>query len=227
MTGPVAHFSDSRSVANYAEAAQRLVPGLEALHRMTLILLSERAPPAARMLVLGAGGGMELKVFAENLTDCRFDGVDPSAAMLKLAEDTLGPLLARVTLHEGYIDTAPAGPFDAACCLLTLHFLPPEDRLRTLRAVRQRLKPGAPFVVAHHSFAKNSGGQPSWPQRFAAFAVASGLDAAKAQATCAAISEHLPALSPSEDEALLREAGFSDVTLFYAALSFRGWVCYA
>ena len=43
--------------------------------------------------------------------------------MLKLAERTLGPLGARVQLQHGYIDDAPDGPFDAATCLLTLHFL--------------------------------------------------------------------------------------------------------
>ena len=61
----MAHFSDHPSVARYAEGPRRLVPGLEALHRMTLLLLAERAPKDARVLVLGAGGGMELKVFAE------------------------------------------------------------------------------------------------------------------------------------------------------------------
>ena len=38
------------------------------------------------------------------------------------------------------------------------------------------------------------------------------------------MKEHLPVLSPEEDEALLRAAGFSDVELFYAALTFKGWV---
>ncbi|WP_434803260.1 class I SAM-dependent methyltransferase [Paracidovorax avenae] len=55
-------------------------------------------------------------------------------------------------LHEGYIDSAPEGPFDGATCLLTLHFLPTAERLRTLQQLRARLKPGAPLVVAHHSF---------------------------------------------------------------------------
>jgi tRNA (cmo5U34)-methyltransferase len=34
-------------------------------------------------------------------------------------------------------------------------------------------------------------------------------------------------LSPEEDEAMLREAGFANVSLFYAGLSLRGWVAYA
>lgn len=42
-----------------------------------------------------------------------------------------------------------------------------------------------------------------------------------------AIATRLTILSPEEDEAMLREAGFTEVSLFYAGLSFRGWVGYA
>lgn len=41
-----------------------------------------------------------------------------------------------------------------------------------------------------------------------------------------AIGERLPLLSPEQDEAILRDAGFADVTLFYAGFTFRGWVGY-
>jgi tRNA (cmo5U34)-methyltransferase len=194
---------------------------------MTLLLLAERAPQDARVLVLGAGGGMELKVFAEAQPGWRFDGVDPAAAMLKLAGEMLGPLAARVSLHEGYIGSAPDGPFDAATCLLTLHFLGLEERLRTLQEVRHRMKPGAPFVVAHHSFPRDASGRELWSSRFAAFAVASGADRGMMETGRGFIAHQLPALSPDEDEAALRAAGFSDVSLFYAAFTFRGWVAYA
>lgn len=46
-------------------------------------------------------------------------------------------------------------------------------------------------------------------------------------AQIAAMRQNLPALAPEEDEALLAEAGFSDIELFYAGFSFRGWVCRA
>lgn len=203
------------------------MPGLAALHSMTLLLLAERAPSDAQVLVLGAGGGMELKVFAEGQPGWQFDGVDPAAAMLQLAEATLGPLAARVRLHEGYIETAPDGPFDAAACLLTLHYLPMEERRRTLQEVRRRLKPGAPFVVAHFSFLQGEGERELWLSRYAAFAVASGVEREKADAASAAIGAQLPVLSPEQDEAILSEAGFSNVSLFYAGFAFRGWVAYA
>jgi tRNA (cmo5U34)-methyltransferase len=219
-------FSDPQAVARYAEGPKRLVPGFADLQRMSLLLLAERAPDDARVLVLGAGGGLELKVFADARPGWRFDGVDPSAEMLKLARTTLGPLGERAQLHEGYIDSAPEGPFDAASCLLTLHFIPAEERLRTLRAVHRRLKPGAPFVVAHHSFAQASDAGQRWVSRFVAFAVSSGIEPRNAARAHNAVGAQLPVLSPEQDEALLKEAGFSTVELFYAAFTFRGWVAY-
>ena len=148
------HFSNPEAVKDYAEGPRRFVPGFADLHRMTSILLAEHAPQNARVLVLGAGGGLELKSMAETAPGWTFVGVDPAAAMLKLAEQTLGPLGARVQFQHGFIDDAPDGPFDAATCLLTLHFLNADERRRTASEIHRRLKPGAPFVAAHSSFPK-------------------------------------------------------------------------
>lgn len=220
----MSHFSDPESVARYAEGPVRLVPGFHDLQRMTGLLLAERVRDDGQVLVLGAGGGLELKVFTDMQPHWRFCGVDPSAEMLDLATRTLGPLASRVDLHQGYIDSAPAGPFDAATCLLTLHFIPEEERRRTVAEVYRRVKPGAPFVVAHHSFPQHDGEKAKWLARYAAFATASGIPAPKAESALTAIGERLPLLSPEQDEAILRDAGFTDVALFYAAFTFRGWV---
>jgi tRNA (cmo5U34)-methyltransferase len=40
------------------------------------------------------------------------------------------------------------------------------------------------------------------------------------------IAARLPILAPEDDEQLLRDAGFTGVSLFYAGLAFRGWVAY-
>ena len=98
---PLSSFSDTQAVAHYTEGPVRLVPGFHALQRMAALLLAETVPPEGHVLVLGAGGGLELKVFADAQTGRRFVGVDPSAEMRKLATVTLGPLASRVELIEG------------------------------------------------------------------------------------------------------------------------------
>lgn len=219
-------FSDPEKVARYAEGPPKFVPGYSGMQCMARLLIAERAPADARVLVLGAGGGLELKAFAQAQLGWTFDGVDPSAEMLKLAEQTLGPLISQTRLHQGYIDDAPLGPFDAASCILTLHFVPLSERLRTVAEVRRRLKPGAPFVVAHFSIPQGDDQRALWLSRYAAFVTASGIDSHQAASASAAITQ-LPIITPQQDEAILREAGFSNVTLFYAGFTFRGWVAYA
>ena len=227
MSERTEHFADVQAVARYAEGPPRIVPGFAQLQRMTMLLLAERVPQDGRVLVLGAGGGLELKVFAEAHPGWRFDGVDPSEEMLKLADATLGSLASRVRMHVGYIDAAPDGPFDAAVCLLTMHFIALEERRRTLQEIQRRLKPGAPLVVAHLSFPQSEPERALWLSRYAAFAVNSGVEPDKAEFARAKIAAELPIFAPAQEEATLREAGFSDVSLFYAGFAFRGWVAYA
>ncbi len=220
-------FSDAAHVARYAEGPPRMVPGFFDMHRMTTLLLAERVPERGCVLVVGAGGGLELKTFAHARPSWTFDGVDPSSEMIRLAERTLGPHVSRVRFHEGTINVAPAGPFDAATCLLTMHFLEHKERLRTATEIHRRLKPGAPFVVVHLSIPANGGGRAPWMSRFASFANSSGLGADDSRTARAAVESHLNILTPEQDEAILHEAGFSNVGLFYAGFTFRGWVAYA
>lgn len=135
-------FSDPQAVARYAEAPLRQVPGFLALQQMSRLLLAEHVPAQGRVLVLGAGGGLELKAFAEAQPGWQLLGVDPAAPMLALAEQTLGPLMSRVQLLEGYIDDAPDVRFDGASCLLTLHFLDAAHAARAAQAPAARRTAG-------------------------------------------------------------------------------------
>ncbi len=223
MTSP---FSGSHA-ASYVDGPPRQVPGFASLHLMTSMLLGERTPADGRVLVLGAGGGLELQALADRHPGWSFDGVDPSADMLRTAEQTIGEHKHRVRLHEGYIDIAPEGPFDAATSILTFHFIPREQRGETLQQIRRRLKPGAPFALAHISFPQTEPERSQQIARHVAFGAGGVYDPSRAEAFAQAAASKLAILAPEEEEAMLRENGFDGVTLFYAGLSFRGWIAYA
>ena len=218
---------NARVASSYAEGPPRQVPGYSSLHRMVSLLLAERTPQDGRVLILGAGGGQELKALAEAHLGWSFEGVDPSPDMLRLAEQVAGPHAARMRFHQGYIDGASDGPFDAATSILIFHFIPHDQRLETLRQVRRRLKTGAPFVLVHLSFPQAEPERSIWIDRHVAYGRSNGLELADAERARQAISSGLTILSPEEDAAMLRHAGFSDASLFYVGLSIRGWVAYA
>jgi tRNA (cmo5U34)-methyltransferase len=221
------HFSDPEAVAGYAEGPPRFVPGYFDIHKMASVLIRERVPADGRLLIVGAGGGLELRSLAGFNPGWTFVGVDPSAEMLALAGTVAADSADRIELVQGVIDDSPEGPFSAATCLLTLHFLDRTERLRTLREIRRRLEPGAPFVAAHSSFPQEPEVRPKWLNRYRDFAVAGGAEAGDAETWRRNVEEQLTLLSPEEDEALLREAGFAEVVSFYAAFTWRGWVAYA
>lgn len=218
-------FASAGAAAGYAEGPPKLVPGHRDLLRMAGVLIAEAAPADGRILVLGAGGGLEMRAFATAQPGWRLTGVDPSAAMLDVARQTLGDLVGRAELIDGTVAAAPEGPFDGASCILTMPFIAAEDRLPTLRALHRRMRPGARLVMAHHSFPRGPQDDALWMGRFSAFAALSGvaLDTARRDEMLA----RLTILSPEAEEDLLARAGFRDIALFYAALAFRGWVATA
>lgn len=219
------HFAEPAAVASYCVNARNNVPGLDDLHRMVMLLLAEQTQDSAHILVVGAGGGMETRAMAEAQPGWRFTGVDPAAAMLDLARETLEPFAQRVELIEGTIDQAPPGPFDGATCILIMHHLSKGERLHLLRETRQRLKPEARLVTVEHSAPGPDAAR--WMARSVAFGNRAKTDWDKASAKGKMMAEHLTLLSPTEEEHMLREAGFENVEMFYAAFSFRGWVATA
>ena len=97
--------------------------------------------------------------------------------------------------------------------------------------IRRRLKPGAPFVAVHLSVADGDAGgeggageRDLWLSRYAAFQMASGVAAEHAVRARDKVAAELAVLTPQEDEAILREAGFGDVRMFYMGFAFRGWI---
>lgn len=215
-------FENINAISSYIQNAYTKVPGLADFHRMMLLLLAEHTSDVANILIVGAGGGMETKALAEAQPAWRFTGVDPSSAMINLARQTLVPFMERVDLLEGTVEQAPIGPFDGATCILTLHHIDRNERLHTLREIHRRLKPGARIVIMGHSA---PGANPeSWMRRSVAFGDRDGPNWTKAADTGRMMTARLPLLTPSEEEEQLREAGFVDVEMFYAAFSFRGWV---
>ena len=220
----LALFEDPEHAANYAEGPAKFVPGFSALHRMASILIRESAPPAAYILVHGAGGGLEIEALATDNPQWSFIGLDPAKPMLDAAKARLAPLGSRVSFCHGYAEDAPVGPYDAATSFLTLHFLDQEKREQAVSEIVRRLKPGAPFITVHCSFPQTENDRETWLTRHREFVIGSGVDPDEAEHARKSIADGLELFDPETDEEILRSAGLRNVTSFYAAFTWRGWV---
>lgn len=223
---PPSHYEDPEVARRYAQGPAAFVPAYAHMQRMAAQLIRERIGDAGQVLVLGAGGGLELEAFASRCPQWSFVGVDPAEAMLDAARERMRALGAaeRVDWHHGYVFDAPPGPFDAATCLLTLHFVADDGgKDRTLREIRKRLKPGAPFVLVDLCIDLASAGARTALDRYRDFALESGVEPDQVETTCGRLVDVLQMVGPARDEELLGLAGFSQIELFYAGLSWRGW----
>ena len=71
---------------NYEQGPRWFIPGYDASHAMAAVLLRDRIGERGRILVIGAGGGVELSGFARECAGWTFTGVDPSVEMLRQAK---------------------------------------------------------------------------------------------------------------------------------------------
>ena len=225
-----ANFVEPERVRRYVEQGPpAFAPGHAGMLQMVAVLLAERVPDNGRVLVVGAGGGLEIRYLAAAEPSWRFVGVDPASAMLDLARATAGSVAGnRLELIEGTVRDAPAGSFDAATCILVLGLLPDDGgKLDLLTGTRQRLKPGAPFILVDQCIDRSAPDFQHRLDRYAAYALRSNVDAdtvASAKVAVGTLESMVPA---SRNEQLLGEAGFRNAELFYLGMAWRGWVAYA
>jgi tRNA (cmo5U34)-methyltransferase len=198
--------------------------------QMCAQLVREAIGGDGSILIVGAGGGLEIEAFARFAPQWRFCAVDPTPNMLSEARERARACGAadRVSWVEGYPHDAPPTPFDAATCLLTLHFVSDDGaKLDTLRQICIRLKPGAPFVLVDLCMDKSAADYPRRLLRYRQFALDSGAPLDQVDQTQSRVRDVLSTVSADRDVELLAQAGFTNTELFYAGHSWRGWVAYA
>ena len=149
--------------------------------------------------------------------------------MIDLARTTVGPSASdRMSLIEGTASDAPRGPFDAATCILVLGLIADDGAKRaTLREIHRRLKPKAPLVLVDQCIDRSAPDFQLRLDRYAAYALASGVDADTVAGARQALATSTTMVGASRNEQLLDEASFNEIEVFYVGMAWRGWVAYA
>lgn len=217
-------FDDPQHALSYVHSANTFMPGYSAVQRMVSVLLGMHLKSEAHVLVHGAGTGEEIAVFAEQHRTWQFTGVEPARAMLDQAQKRLHHFQQRVHYHLGYIDDAPQGPFTGATSMLTLHFLPQQQRIETLLDICKRLPSGAPVIVVHCSIEETSTQRKYWLSCHQNYRIASGVSEDEAKQGIDDLENSLYIYPPEVDLHIMRCAGLNNITQFYSAFTWRGWI---
>ncbi|MEK5039409.1 class I SAM-dependent methyltransferase [Sporosarcina sp. FSL K6-3457] len=223
---------DSKNTIAYEANARVSIPTYDTLFSMVQSYFrAQWGEKEASLLVVGAGGGNELAAWGPSNPKWTFTGVDPSKEMLQMAEHKsiqLG-LEKRVKLIQGTVDDLPSSDakFDAASCILVLHFIEDiQQKLKLLKTIKGKLKPGAPFVLVS---AYGDPGEAELQDRinvWKTFFFDVGYESSKLDDMGKGIMK-ISFIPEKQIEVLLEEAGFTNITRFYSTGLFAGWICHA
>lgn len=222
---------DMEMAREYDKGIRRALPTYDALFRMVQSFLRANVNDSAKVLVIGAGGGNEIVTFGTANPTWTFAGVDPSEAMLEVAMQKAknAGIEERVSIHTGVVEQIEFNEtFDAATCLLVLHFVETvEEKLSLLKTVRERLQPGAPFVLVS-MFGDQS--NPEFDERMnlwkSIWLDLTDLTQEDVEAMEGSVRE-LSFVPATQIEELLQQAGFERVTQFFSTTLFGGWIAHA
>lgn len=208
------------------------VPTYDALFAMVQSYFRAKlGEKAASLLVIGAGGGNELSAWGPSNPKWTFTGVDPSEEMLKIAKNKAVQLgiESRVRLIQGTIDnlTLPDSKFDAASCILVLHFVDDDqEKLKLLKTIKDHMKSGAPFVLVTAYGDRDDAELQDRLNVWKSFFLDAGWESSKVEMVNRNIMK-ISFLPENQIERLLAESGFMNITRFYSTGLFAGWICHA
>jgi tRNA (cmo5U34)-methyltransferase len=218
-------------VEEYDSAIRSFCGAYEEIFKLSYCCLKASLSKRARLLVVGAGTGMEITEFAPLSPDWSFCGVDPSAKMLSLARKKISEKKIRnkIRLVQGYVnDLADKESFDGVTCILVMHFLKDDGaKLDLLTSINRCLKPGAPLVLVDgcgkpgsRSFKENL---KAWKQ----YPVIHGLEPDYVEnAFNKTILKMVQFVPESRILELLKEAGFTNIYKYYSGFLYSGWTAY-
>jgi tRNA (cmo5U34)-methyltransferase len=199
------------------------------MFKLTHCYLRAILPKQAKILVVGAGTGMEILEFAPCNPGWSFCGVDPSADMLALARKKICEknLACKIELRKGYVnDLKEEEVFDAATCILVMHFLKDDGtKLNLLESISKRLKPGAPFVLIDGFGEPGSTNFQEIKVAWKNYPIISGVPSETVENIFnEVIMKTVQFVPESRIMELLETAGFTRVSKYFSGFLYGGWM---
>lgn len=226
MSRPEKFVFDAERAAKYDGMFAPMAPLKGALHLITRLAFAD-LPSDARVLSVGAGTGSELLYLASAFPEMRFTVVEPSGHMLGICRSRIeeAGIGDRCALHEGYLDTLPAGePHDAAVAHFVSHFIvDPDARRAFFASIAERLRPGGHLVIADIAGSKTD---PAWPAMASIWEAGLELCGMNAEARAgyfASLGPKVALHTPEQVAELMTAAGFDTPTHVLRMLHMHAW----
>lgn len=218
---------DQKFSDGYDERIRRIFPEYEHVHQISQHLLHVFVAEQALILMAGVGTGHEVIVCAQQRPQWEIIGFEPSAAMLRVAQQKIEGLSCRdrVSLKHGTVaDLKDARLFDGVTSVLVMQFLPDNgEKEQYLAALSERMKKNAPILVVDLEGAKRAAQYRRYLAAWQAYQHASRTDKEKIVKDCETVATKLHLVSEKRMRQLLAGAGFKGICKFYQSLLLAGY----
>ena len=209
-------FAFDESVASvFPDMIRRSVPGYETVTPLTGLVAARHLPENGRCYDLGCSLGAATHAVLRAVADrpCEIVAVDDSAAMLARARALIDGE-ARVNWLQADVRDVAIERADVVILNYTLQFLPPEDRLRLLRTIRQGLNETGVLLLSEKVKASDY-----VTNLHVDFKRANGYSDLAISQKRAALEKVMRIDSEDAHVARLRRAGFDEVEVWFRCLN--------
>jgi len=217
-------FENERAVA-YDSFIETWVPNYNIVLETSYQLLKNKIGLEGEILVVGSGTGNEIRIFKAHENNWHITGVDPSADMVEIALDKL-QTYRNITIIEGEVSQLISSTdFDAATLILVLHFIPDNgEKLRLLKDIAEKLKPGSPLLLVDIFGTKE---EMAVKLRYLRESLPLIVleDIEEIEARFERIYEDIQYIPEARLFELLDEAGFENPIRFHQSTLYGGWIC--
>lgn len=211
---------EGTAAIEYDDRITKLVPGYHILHEATASLLAAHYPQKASILVVGAGTGSEIITLSRINPHWEFVAVDLSQDMLDIASVRFHDegISHRVSCFCGELSELRRVKFDAAICLLVMHFVQGlAEKKEFLREITLRLKQqGILFIADYMKFNQD---QVAVAQ--ANMSLIQGMPEDAVVTMQQKMATDFDALSANQLYKLAREVGFSRPKIYFQSLCYQ------
>ena len=207
----------ARSVPAYAEGQELIAD-----------IADQLVPPGGRVYDLGCSTGALTAQLAERLAPRRAEviGVDREPGMVERAEIRC-VAMPQVRFETASLEELELEPADMIVSYYTLQFMAPRERGAVVARIREALAPGGTLVLFEKVLASSARNQATAEGAYADWKARQGFGEEEIAAKARSIRGVLQPLSPEENDAMLREAGFKELMRVFRWVLFEGLIARA
>ena len=218
---------DDKVASVFPDMINRSVPGYGTMISLAGVLAANAAQANSQIYDLGCSLGATSAAIASRLSinSCRIIAVDNSDSMLSRCKHNLDELGLSVPVEARCADIRDIDIDNASvvCLMLTLQFLPIEDRSAMITKIYNGMNPGAMLLLAEKLRFDDSRQQQFHTQGHEAFKRANGYSELEISQKRTALENVLVAETVDQHQQRLHEAGFSQVHLWFQTFNFFAW----